>query len=182
MTAFPQKSEFDKVVIALVWTVVINIAVGLLRSFLTFIGRYWSFGEWSIQSDMVCSMVFAVVISITWAGLYNHNTIHSFLSHKHKFLPKITNRTSYPSEWFGTFSETEAYVILHFRDGKRLMGWPREWPNDAKNGHFVLEDASWLAVDENGQQTETRLLNVKKIMVDTTEINMVEFLGVLGEK
>jgi len=82
---------------------------------------------------------------------------------------------SYPTEWYGTFSETKSYVVLHFIDGRRIMGWPLEWPSSPKNGHFILEDAVWL---ENAGDEEKiiELKNVQKIMLDASEINMVEFV------
>jgi hypothetical protein len=170
LTSFPKKSEFDKVVLALIWTVIINLIVDLFGFLLVVIGEHTgSIGEWTATSKALVSIAIAIVFGVIWVYLYNNDTLHRFLR-KHK----ITNQTSYPSEWYGTFSETQGYVTLYFTDGKRLMGYPLEWPTDPKSGHFILEDASWL-VDEDGKIRQIELITVSKILVDVTKIDMVEF-------
>jgi hypothetical protein len=88
---------------------------------------------------------------------------------------KITNQTSYPSEWYGTFSETKSYIILNLKDERRIMGWPAEWPNDPQQGHFVLKQAKWI-VDEDGKSSVLPLETVDKIMIDVHNAEMVTFL------
>jgi hypothetical protein len=61
------------------------------------------------------------------------------------------------------------------------MGWPLEWPSSPKSGHFVLEDAVWLAED-NGEPRNIELINVEKIMLDTTTVTMVEFMKQMEAK
>ncbi|MDR2344298.1 MAG: hypothetical protein LBD86_07195, partial [Spirochaetaceae bacterium] len=84
--------------------------------------------------------IIALIIGLAWSYLYNNDRIHKLLR---KF--KITNQTSYPSEWYGTFTETKSYIILDLKDERRIMGWPTEWSNSPQQGHFILEDAKWLA-------------------------------------
>jgi len=61
--------------------------------------------------------------------------------------------------------------VLHLEGGRRIYGWPIEWPTDPKNGHFVLEQVSWLDGDK-----ETELLGVHQMLVDATEVFLVEFM------
>jgi hypothetical protein len=134
-------------------------------------GNRIAIGEWNQLSKTVWSIITALFIGLLWSGLYNNDIIHKFLR-----KIKITNQTSYPPEWYGTFSETKSYIILDFKDKRRIMGWPAEWPNDPKKGHFVLEDARWLIVDQDGKSSAIPLKTIDKILIAVHNIEMVEFV------
>jgi hypothetical protein len=172
LTSFPKKSEFEMVVMALIYTVIINALVEVWGWMLITVGNSGCLiGEWSSAAKVLWSVFFALLIGFLLTFFYNNDLLHKLLRKLN-----ITNQTSYPSEWYGTFSETRhSYVVLHLIDGRRIMGWPLEWPSSPKSGHFVLEDAVWLAED-NGEAQNIELINVKKIMLDTTNVTMVEFM------
>jgi hypothetical protein len=171
LTSFPKKSEFEAVVIALVYTIVIKAIVELLEILFIFLGKHLTaIGEWTELSTTVSSIIIALVIGLVWSRLYNNDILHKWLR---KW--KITNQTSYPSEWYGTFTETKKYVILDLKDERRIMGWPAEWPNSPQQGHFVLEEAKWL-VDKNGEADIISLETIDKILIDTKNVEMVEFV------
>ena len=160
------------VVTALICTAFINVIMVPWGWLLVFIGEHlFSVGEWEPVGREFWSFLIAVPIGLLVTYWKNNDSLNK-IYRKHK----ITKQSSYPSEWYGTFSETVSYIVLHFSDGKRLMGWPLEWPLSPKSGHFILEDASWL--DDSG---EIKLSNVIKIMVDTTTISMVEFVNSSSE-
>jgi len=171
LTSFPKKSEFEMVVMALIYTVIINSIVEGLSSILFAIEKNgFSITEWTSTAKVLWSVFFALLFGFLLSFLYNNDLLHKLLRKL-----KITNQTSYPTEWYGQFSETRSYVVLHFTDRRRIMGWPVEWPSSPKNGHFVLKDAVWL--DEiDGKTQEIELPNVEKIMLDATDIDMVEFI------
>jgi hypothetical protein len=56
------------------------------------------------------------------------------------------------------------------------MGWPAEWPNDQKKGHFVLEDATWLTVDQNGKSSTIPLETIDRLLIAADNVGMVEFV------
>jgi hypothetical protein len=171
LTSFPKKSEFEAVVIALIYTVIINAIVESLGMGFITIGNRRAIGEWNQLSKTVCSIITALIIGLLWSGLYNNDIIHKLLR-----KIKITNKTSYPSEWYGTFSETKLYIILDLKDERRIMGWPAEWPDDPEKGHFILEDARWLIVDQNGKPSAIFLETIDKIVIAVHNIEMVEFV------
>jgi hypothetical protein len=171
LTSFSKKSEFEAVVIALIYTVIINAIVELLGMGFIAIGSQTAIGEWNQLSKTVCSIIIAFFIGLLWSYLFNNDRIHKFLRKM-----KITNKTSYPSEWYGTFSETKLYVILDLKDERRVMGWPAEWPDDPEKGHFVLEDAKWLIVDKDGKLSAIPLETIDKIVIAVHNIEMVEFV------
>ena len=170
LTSFPKKTEFELVVMALIYTVVINSIVEVLSWGLIALGTTgFSIGEWSSTAKVLWSIFLAVLFGLFLSYFYNNDLLHKFLRKR-----KITNQTSYPSEWYGTFSETRLYIVLHLNDRRRIMGWPLEWPSSPKNGHFVLENAAWLNEDDEKHPIE--LNNVEKIILDAANINMVEFI------
>jgi len=89
-------------------------------------------------------------------------------------LPKWqwTSRTSYPSEWYSTFSQESRNVILHLVGKRRLLGWPYEWPDQPEKGQFVIQNPRWLL--SNGK-TAT-LYGVAKMLVPASQVEMVEFV------
>ena len=63
-------------------------------------------------------------------------------------------------------------MILHLTDGRRLYGWPEEWPDQADKGHFVLSQTEWLL--ENNERAPLYL--VERFLVPAADVKMVEFL------
>ncbi|MDR1398994.1 MAG: DUF6338 family protein [Treponema sp.] len=168
LTSFPKKSEFEAVVIALIYTIIINALVELLGIILMAIGNGFAIGEWNQLSKTVWSVIIALVIGLVWSYLYNNDIIHNVLRKR-----KITSKTSYPSEWYGAFSKTKRYIILDLKDGRRIMGWPLLWPNNPQQGHFVLERARWLVSEDT---SAIPLETVDKILIDLHNVEMVTFL------
>lgn len=85
----------------------------------------------------------------------------------------ITCQTSFSSEWYGTFSRNEGYVVLHLTGQRRLYGWAEEWPNRPDQGHFVMARAEWL---EDGKRTE--LIGVHRILIRAEDVEMVEMMEI----
>jgi hypothetical protein len=163
LTSFPKKSEFEAVVIALIYTVIINAIVELLD-------KHFAISEWNHLAKSVWSIIIALFIGLLWSCLYNNDLIHKGLR-----IIRITNQTSYPSEWYGTFSETKRFIVLDLKDGRKITGWPLLWPNDPKQGHFVLEQVRWV-IEEDGKSSDIPLETVDKIMIDVNNVEMVTFL------
>jgi hypothetical protein len=142
--------------------------VDFLGILLISVGNRFAIGEWSQLSQVAWSIIIAICIGVLWSFLYNNDIIHKALRRI-----KVTSQSSYPSEWYGTFSETKRYIILDLKDERRIMGWPVEWPNYPDKGHFVLEEVSWLTTEKGGK---IPLLTIDKIMIDANNVEMVEFV------
>lgn len=169
LTSYPKPSEFERVVQALIFTVLIQGIVVPTKSLLCLTGEFLiCIGPWSKESTLVISLVIATIIGILFSAFANNDRFHKLL----RFL-KITKETSYASEWFGAFSETPTtYVVLHLKGERRLYGWPQEWPSDPKFGHFSMVQAEWL----DGEKS-IELTSVKNILVPATEVEFVEFMN-----
>lgn len=174
LTSFVRASPFERVVHALILTAVVSFVAWCLERLLLWGGREWiALYPWDGGARSVTGFFSAIVVGLFLAYSANNDLIHGLLR-----KINITRETSFPSEWYGSFADqkNEAYVVLHLEDGRRLMGFPSEWPSTPMEGHFVLYEASWLQVDPDGEQTEIRLDQVEKILIDVRKVVFVEFL------
>lgn len=173
-TSYPKPSQFERVVQALIFTIFIQGLIYPIKEGLLFLGTKWALIDWNSDSNLIWSIVVAILFGLFFSYFANNDKIHKILRDK-----GITRETSYPSEWFGTFLTNVTYIVLHLDGERRLYGWPIEWPSEAEKGHFVLVQASWL-VDETeggeGKQKQIPLTGVDAIMVDVKEVSMVEFM------
>ncbi|MCE5273457.1 DUF6338 family protein [bacterium] len=169
LTSFPIPSKFERVVQALVFTIIIQFCVLSEKWIVLKIGSYFSYGEWNNYSEIFYSVLTALFIGVIFAYLSNSDKLHKIARDC-----GITRETSYPSEWFGTFLNNRTFVVLHLKDERRLRGWPSAWPSDPNKGHFVLEEASWIPDIESDK--EIPLDGVKSIMINVKDVYWVEFL------
>lgn len=165
LTSFPKKNEFESVIIALIFTMAIQPGLYVVNLLSIRIG----IGKLSSDGEIFWLVIIAIFLGILFSFFLNNDHVHKILRKL-----KITNQTSYPSEWYGVFSENVTYIVLHLDDGRRLYGWPDEWPSDPKTGHFILLDASWL-LDEV-DESPIDLLNVDRIVIESKCVEMVEFI------
>ena len=64
------------------------------------------------------------------------------------------------------------YAVVHFKDGRRLLGWVGRYSDDAADRALFLEQASWLT--DEGAFVNDPLINV---LVDhETGISFIEFV------
>jgi hypothetical protein len=166
LTSFPKPSQFERVVQALIFTIFIQVFIYVIKKILFFIGHIWPLFHWNSQSDLIWSIIVAILFGIVFSYYTNNDKVHKKLRDW-----GVTRETSYPSEWFGAFLNNVTFVVLHLDGERRLYGWPREWPSEPGKGHFVLEQASWL-----DEEKQIPITGVNSIMVDVKEVKMVEFM------
>ncbi|MDO3380469.1 DUF6338 family protein [Geoalkalibacter halelectricus] len=172
LTSFPKPSQFERVVQALIFTLFVHASVHLIKEGLFFLGNRWSLSTWDKNSQLIWSIISAILIGTLFSYFANNDKIHKKLRDW-----GITRETSYPSEWFGTFLKKITFVVLHLDGERRLYGWPIEWPSEPSKGHFVLVQASWLTEKE-----QIPITGVESILVDVKEVKMVEFMEKTWEK
>lgn len=145
LTAHPRREPFERVIHALIFTAFIQAATYLMRIGLECAASCleYDFGPWTPAAGVVWSFVIALMLGTGFSALANYDVVHSGLRRL-----GITKRTSFPSEWFSAFNRDKRFVVLHLEDGRRLMGWPEEWPDSSEGGHFVICNGSWL-LDDN---------------------------------
>jgi len=132
------------------------------------IGNVFSFGEWNSSIEIVIAIVISIIFALVCSYIINNDIIHTFLRSKW-----ITRETSYIKGWYGAFSEhSSQYIVLHLKDGRRIMGLPEEWPTQPESGVFQLSHADWL-LEKN---KTIQLTNVDTIMFKAEDVFCVEFI------
>lgn len=167
LTSHAKPSQFERVVQALIFTFVIQAFLPLLRWILLSIGSFIALAPWGKESELLGSLFLAVILGGLIAYCTNNDLFHKWLRSL-----GFTSRTSHPSEWFCAFTEHVTYVILHLKDGRRLYGWPKEWPIDPQKGQFYIQVPSWI--DDNAKPID--LTQLDGILVNVQDVEWVEFL------
>lgn len=167
LTAHPKPEPFERVVNALIFTIIVRALAILTRELLFAIGTKIAVGKWADEVDLILSVLIATTIGLVFALCANNDFPHNLLRSL-----GWTKRTSFPSEWYSAFQRGQRYVVLHWSNGRRLYGWPTEWSDYPDKGHFILEQCRWLLKDGS----DAPLYNVAKILIRAEEVEMVEFL------
>ena len=172
LTAHPKTTEFERVIQALVFTVIIKVMAVLLRWTFVAVGhrrvlRGWNAGPWTADSELICSVALAIPLGLFFVWLANSDSFHSLARKR-----RLSTRTSYPSEWYHAFAQGNNWVVLHLIGQRRLYGWAEEWPDQADKGHFIIDQPEWLLDD--GQRAP--LYRVERFMVPAVEVKLIEFV------
>ncbi len=165
-TSFVKPSQFERIVQALIFTLVVQVLVYLYKNAVFYLSQFCVVGTWSQDTELVVSVILATLTGFLFAFFANNDKFHSVIR-----KIGITRETSYPSEWYGEFSNKVTYVVLHLEGERRLYGWPKEWPSSPEKGHFSMQQASWLT-----QDGEIPLTDVETILVSVNDVKMVEFM------
>lgn len=166
LTPHETKKEWtERIIQALIFTVLIQAVVPIIRVTAFGIGKFWKLGTWTTDSTLIWSCVVALLFGCfaTWCA--NSDKFHGWLRKL-----KLTREVSYPSNWCAAFSDYEWYVVLHLKGGKRLYGWPVIWPNRHDAGHFIISQPAWFLDD--GQPVE--LPQLERIVIPAADVTMVE--------
>lgn len=164
LTSHPRPGEFDRVVLALVFTTVGQAVAWLARLLV----GVWTEYAWPSGLELTVAVASAVGVALLVVYVSNHDIIHGVLRRI-----GVTGETSYPSELYSAFAERpDCYVVLPLRGTRRLYGWVEEWPSRPPNGYFRVSEAIWL----DGEQP-TPMTGVVVVLVRAIEVEMIEFLG-----
>ena len=124
---------------------------------------------WSESWEVIVTVVIAVIVALVAVWITNTDALHALFRRM-----GLTKETSYPSEWYSTFSRNpDCYVVLHLKGERRLYGWPEEWPSRPDQGHFRIAEGEWL-FDDRRSPAE----GVSYTLVPATEVEMAEFFKV----
>ena len=167
-TSYPKPSQFERVIQALIFTIIIQGITSLIQSASLLAGKLIVLGQWNETSFTISSYISAIILGMIFSIFANNDKFHALLRKL-----KITKQSSYHCEWYGAFHDREkCRVVLNLVDGRRIYGWPYEWPSEPSKGHMVLTEAAWI--DDNNNYVD--LLQVDAIMLKVTDIQWVEFI------
>ena len=167
LTAHSKASPFERVVQALVFTVVIQVFTIGARCIAFVLGGLFSLGIWTDDAQTVVSIIIACLFGLEIARLANTSSLQKLLGKL-----RFTSRTSFPCEWYSAFSREKRWVVLNLKGQRRLFGWPYEWPDSPDKGHFIIDQPEWLL--PGGRRAP--LHNVQVMLVPVTEVEFVEFI------
>ena len=167
LTSLPIPSQFERIVEALVYTTLINVNVIITKFLLLKIGTYFSLGEWTAKSEVVCSVIIAIVLGVGFARVAEYDSVHRIFR-----KARITHKNSIQTVFYQEFASKNEYVVLHLKEGERLFGWPDKWPDGGKIDFFSISEASWIV--ENNVQID--LTNVSNILIPSSEVRYIEFV------
>lgn len=172
LTSHPKPSQFERVVQALIFTFIIQTLIPPCRWLLEQIGSVAPIRPWDSVAEGLASLLLAILFGALLAYMTNTDTVHKWLRGK-----GFTTRTSHPSEWYYVLSEKVMFVILHLHDGRRLYGWPKEWPVESDKGQFYIMLPSWI--EENGDQID--LSPVDGVLISAKDVKWIEFIKTAEE-
>ena len=157
---------FEQILQALIATAVIQIIVSAIERLTYLLGNVYSFGNWnSIAADGWALMI-AVVLGLLLARFCNNDTAFGVA----RFL-KLTSKSSQGDVTHIHKALSSHGVILHFKDGRRLMGYLDAYPPDKKSGIYLVSSPTWVTEGIGQECPETH-----SIMIDGIDIQWIEFL------
>jgi hypothetical protein len=168
LTSHPKPSQFERVVQALIFTFIVQTFIAPCRVVLETIGWVIPIRHWDSVAEGLTSLILAIVLGVALAFFTNTDSVHKWLRRR-----GFTTRTSHPSEWYCVLAEKVTFVILHLGDGRRLYGWPKEWPVEPNRGQFYIMLPSWIQAD--GSQID--LPQLDGILIGAKDVQWVEFLA-----
>jgi hypothetical protein len=137
LTARGKKLEATEVILyGLAYTVVVNAIWVFLKRL----------GSWIPTPDLVGLSICAVVLGILVSVIVNRGLAYRILRGC-----GVTAEAPWRTTWETTLREFRntrgEYVLLEFRDGRRVFGGLRGFSAQQKDGHFCLERVQWLSGD-----------------------------------
>jgi Family of unknown function (DUF6338) len=167
LTNHVKPTQFERVVQALVFTVIVKALVSAVQWLLETIGsKLFVVGEWTTNVEIALSLLTALALGVAFSVATNRDSFFGFLR---KW--KLSERSGDPSEWGYVFTTHKNYVVLHLADDRRLYGWPEVWPTSQETGCFFLVKFSWLTDGDPIEMTSD-----EGILVNVKDVKFVEFV------
>lgn len=166
LTAHQKPAQLERVIQALIFTLIVSGLVVLVRNLLLIVGRSHSLGPWDHDAELLTSIGVAIVLGLVMAHLTNTDSLQGWLRRK-----GFSKRSAHPSEWCIVFAMDPTYIVVEFKDGRRLYGWPAVWPSNSEKGHLYLTEPSWIHGEE-----PVALATNHGVLVQVTDIAHVEFM------
>jgi Family of unknown function (DUF6338) len=166
LIAHKKPSTAERFFLATLFSLFVKFCVNYEKKLLEWLGQRFNFGEWSWESELGWAVISAIALSLLFAKLVNIEAFHS-LSRKFG----ITTKVGDPSNWHWAFRVKSDYVVLHFKDGRRLLGYPEAWPDQQDKGHFYMFRPRWI--HGKGEEEDP---SIDGILISAKSVAHIEFL------
>jgi hypothetical protein len=115
-------------------------------------------------------------LSILLALLYSANINHDWLMRVFRWM-RITERTARSTIWHDAFQEIGGFVQVGLSGERKIVGWVRDYSDDATEASLFLESAAWIVKQEDGKEIEVAIDSPGILLTKETAIEYVIFLG-----
>lgn len=115
---------------------------------------------------IVLTIITSVVLPLI-VGAIVHHDLHMRSLRK----MRLTNRTSRETAWDDVFTSLDRFVTVHFKNGKRLAGWPMYYSNTPDEGYLYIYDAAWISDQNDYLETCSH-----GVLVNKEEVEFIEFM------
>jgi Family of unknown function (DUF6338) len=167
LTSHQKPAQLERVIQALIFTLVVNGLVVLEKTALLWLGHSFSLGEWTKDSELIASIATAIAFGLLTVYCTNTDVLHKWLRDRN-----LSKQSSHPTEWCTTFALHKSYVVLEMKDGRRLYGWPQIWPSNFEKGHLYITEAAWM----HGAEPVEMPID-SGVLVPVTDVQHVEFIN-----
>lgn len=124
----------EMVLYSLAYTLIVNATWALLKAV----------GSWIPTPDLVglslSAVAWGIAVSVGIMFGFPYNVLNCI---------KVTREGPCPTTWQSAMhvfrSKGGEYLLLNFKDGRRVLGATRGLPAQQKDGHFCLERVRWLS-------------------------------------
>lgn len=169
LTPHRKPEAFERVISALVFTIIIQFTTLIVRYFMSRIIQLPDllFGN---PIEIVFTLPVAIVFGLLFSWLSNNDIPHRNLRNL-RWL-HITTETSYPSEWHSMFVKhgSRAAIMLYLKQDHNLYGRLVEYPKDPKNGYFRITEAVWVTNEGESIPLE---IDADAVLVPAAEVKML---------
>ena len=164
-TSAAKPNTFERLIQALIFTIIVNALSTGAALFVPFKNQTW------LGSGPFGSILIAVILGFGFAVLFNKDLPHRWFRRW-----GLTKQMTYPTDWYSVFeNQPDSFVVVHLRDGRRLYGYPRDWPGRREEDRlFVIDEPEWLIEDERVTAGDT-------LAIQAEEVEMIDFLTTLPE-
>ncbi|MCY4571248.1 MAG: DUF6338 family protein [Gemmatimonadetes bacterium] len=164
LTAAPKPNTFERIIQALIFTVVIKAITTVGTTYGPLNDETW------LAIGPIGTIAMGIVLGFGFAVLVNWDIPHRWFRQW-----GMTRETAYPSDWYTVFATWEGrLVVLHLRNGRRIYGWPKQWPGPEDARLFVIENPQWLGEGESVSAGEA-------LTVRAEDVEMVQFVSPLPD-
>jgi hypothetical protein len=172
LAARRKQSEFDKVIEALIFSLVLYLFT--LPFFGYSLPIAWHSGDvkhpdaWQIFIVWPHLLTLAI-LAVVMGALYAHSINHNWLTAPFRWF-KISERSARSSVWNDVFSDLKGIVQVELSDGRSVIGWIRKYSDEDDADALFLDEAAWI--DSDGKEVPihgpgillTKNLGIKYVM------------------
>jgi hypothetical protein len=121
-------------------------------------------------------LVTLACLAILFALLYAANINHDWLMKAFRWI-RITGKTARSTIWNDAFQDIGGFVQVGLSGEREVIGWVRDYSDDATEPSLFLEKAAWIVKQEDGTKTEIAIDAPGILLTKETAIEYVIFLG-----